>query len=187
MLWSSTHIASHSHSPTTILQTSTLPVSIFVVHNRGLDILSGVTAPFPLTLTLAIHTHETPLLRSSFPYPFFPFSLSLSLPPSIHMTLLDMNSSGSSFPYPFLPSSLSLSLSLSLLLSPGCRPEIVDAPTEIIAVEGERVDFTLKVLGSPEPSVKWYYNGCEVGPNYATEISNDGGLTLVAAESKHKG
>ena len=68
-----------------------------------------------------------------------------------------------------------------------CRPEIVDAPKDIIAVEGERVDFRLKVVGSPEPSVLWYHNGCMVGPDYATEISNDGGLTLISVEPNHEG
>lgn len=69
----------------------------------------------------------------------------------------------------------------------GCRPEVVDAPSDMIAVEGERVDFRLKVLGSPEPTVVWYHNGCMVGPDYATEISNDGGLTLVSVEPNHEG
>ena len=49
------------------------------------------------------------------------------------------------------------------------------------------VDFRLKVLGTPEPSVLWYHNGCMVGPDYATEIGNDGGLTLVAVEQNHEG
>ena len=69
----------------------------------------------------------------------------------------------------------------------GCRPEVVDAPTDIIAVEGERVDIKLKVLGSPEPTVVWYHNGCMVGPDYATEISKDGGITLVSVEPNHEG
>ena len=49
------------------------------------------------------------------------------------------------------------------------------------------MDFKLKVLGYPEPSVVWYHNGCMVGPDYATEISKDGGLTLVAVEMNHEG
>ena len=54
-------------------------------------------------------------------------------------------------------------------------------------MEGERVDFRLKVAGYPEPNVVWYHNGCMVGADYATEISDDGGLTLVAVEHNHEG
>ena len=81
----------------------------------------------------------------------------------------------------------SLSFSLSLSLSAGSQPEIIDAPTDMIAVEGERVDFKLKVLGFPPPSVLWYHNGCMVGPDYATEVSDDGGITLVSVEPNHQG
>ena len=69
----------------------------------------------------------------------------------------------------------------------GSRPEILDPPTDIIALEGERVDFRLKVCGSPEPSILWYHNGAMLGNDYATEVSEEGALTLFAVEPSHAG
>ena len=88
---------------------------------------------------------------------------------------------------PSSPPSLFLSSPTLSSLLPGSRPEIIEDPMDVIAIEGERVDFKLKVAGSPRPTIVWYHGACMVGPDYATQISDDGDLTFISVEPTHAG
>ena len=66
-------------------------------------------------------------------------------------------------------------------------PTIVDYQREVQCFEGEQVTLTVKVTGSPTPTVTWLFNGRKVKDNYSTEVGKDGSLTLITVEPKHAG
>ena len=67
-------------------------------------------------------------------------------------------------------------------------PRILQFPANIVrVVEGERVEFTVKVTGSPEPKLTWYHEGEEVMTNYSTDVGLDGCLSIPCTESSHTG
>ena len=66
-------------------------------------------------------------------------------------------------------------------------PTIVDYQREVQCSEGEQVTLTVKVAGSPTPTVTWLFNGRKVKDDYSTEVGKDGSLTLMTVEPKHTG
>ena len=54
-------------------------------------------------------------------------------------------------------------------------------------VEGKRVQFQVKVMGNPTPTLTWYHNGNMVSADNSMKLEKDGTLTLPSAESKHSG
>ena len=66
-------------------------------------------------------------------------------------------------------------------------PTIVDYQREVQCSEGEQVTLTVKVAGSPTPTITWLFNGWEVKNDYSTEVGKDGSLTLITVEPKHTG
>ena len=66
-------------------------------------------------------------------------------------------------------------------------PTIVDYQREVQCSEGEQVTLTVKVAGSPTPTVTWLFNGRKVKDDYSTEVGKDGSLTLITVEPKHAG
>ena len=66
-------------------------------------------------------------------------------------------------------------------------PTIVDYQREVQCSEGEQVTLTVKVAGSPTPTVTWLFNGRKVKDDYSTEVGKDGSLTLMTVEPKHAG
>ena len=66
-------------------------------------------------------------------------------------------------------------------------PTIVDYQHEVQCSEGEQVTLTVKVAGSPTPTVTWLFNGRKVKDDYSTEVGKDGSLTLITVEPKHAG
>jgi len=56
-----------------------------------------------------------------------------------------------------------------------------------MSLEGEQVTLTVKVAGSPTPTVTWLFNGKKVEDDYSTEVGKDGSLTLMCVELKHAG
>ena len=56
-----------------------------------------------------------------------------------------------------------------------------------MSVEGEQLTLTVKVAGSPIPTITWLFNGKKVEDDYSTEVGKDGSLTLVCVELKHAG
>lgn len=45
----------------------------------------------------------------------------------------------------------------------------------------------MKVSGHPKPTLLWYHDGNKVEADYATEIGEDGSLTIPSAEPRHTG
>jgi len=66
-------------------------------------------------------------------------------------------------------------------------PTIVDYQQEVLSLEGKQVTLTVKVAGSPTPTIIWLFNGKKVKDDYSTEVGKDGSLTLVCVELKHAG
>ena len=63
----------------------------------------------------------------------------------------------------------------------------MDYQREVQCSEGEQVTLTVKVAGSPTPTVTWLFNGRKVKDDYPTEVGKDGSLTLITVEPKHAG
>ena len=66
-------------------------------------------------------------------------------------------------------------------------PTIVDYQQKVLSLEGEQVTLTVKVAGSPTPTITWLFNGKKVNDDYSTEVGKDGSLTLTCVELKHAG
>ena len=78
------------------------------------------------------------------------------------------------------------------LLMPACTgkltaPTVEQCQEELLVSEGERVTLMVEASGSPQPTVTWFYKGREVEADCATELGEDGSLTLVCVEPKHAG
>ena len=56
-----------------------------------------------------------------------------------------------------------------------------------LSLEGEQVTLTVKIAGSPTPTITWLFNGKKVKDDYSTEVGKDGSLTLTCVELKHAG
>jgi len=63
----------------------------------------------------------------------------------------------------------------------------VDYQQEVLSLEGKQVTLTVKVAGSPTPSITWLFNGKKVEDDYSTEVGKDGSLTFTCVELKHAG
>ena len=66
-------------------------------------------------------------------------------------------------------------------------PTIVEYQQKVLCLEGEQVTLTVKVAGSPTPTITWLFNGKKVKDDYSTEVGKDGSLTLTCVELKHAG
>ena len=67
-------------------------------------------------------------------------------------------------------------------------PLIVEFPGDVVrVVEGEKVEFTIKVMGLAEPQLRWYHDGEEVMASYSTDLGQDGSLTISCSEYSHSG
>ena len=53
--------------------------------------------------------------------------------------------------------------------------------------ERNRVEFPVKVSGTPDPQLTWYHESTRLDNDYAHEISNDGTLVITTAEMEHSG
>ena len=68
------------------------------------------------------------------------------------------------------------------------EPRIIQFPVGTIrVVEGERVQFDVKVTGDPQPKLTWYHEGEEVVTNYSIDVGLDGGLSIPCTEPIHTG
>ena len=76
---------------------------------------------------------------------------------------------------------------LSVVHAVSKKPIIKSFPDDTTAAEGTRVDFIVKVTGTPQPTLTWYHGDTHLYNDYAHEISSDGSLTIVTVEMKHAG
>ena len=67
------------------------------------------------------------------------------------------------------------------------KPFIESFPKDTTAIEGTRAEFPVKVSGTPDPQLIWYYESTLLDNDYAHEISTDGSLTIVTTEMTHSG
>ena len=68
------------------------------------------------------------------------------------------------------------------------EPRIFQFPVGTIrVVEGERVQFDVKVTGNPQPKLTWYHEGEEVVTNYSIDVGLDEGLSIPCTEPIHTG
>ena len=63
----------------------------------------------------------------------------------------------------------------------------MDYQQKVLSLEGEQVTLTVKVAGSPTPTITWLFHGKKVKDDYSTEVGKDGSLTLTCVELKHAG
>ena len=72
--------------------------------------------------------------------------------------------------------------------TPAVRPPVIDKfPSTTSVKEGHRVEFTVRVTGTPPLTFNWYHDGQLITEDYAHEIMEDGSLIIVCAEESHKG
>ncbi len=65
-------------------------------------------------------------------------------------------------------------------------PEIIEAPKDTQAVDGQDVTMICKVLGAPKPSVKWSLNDRELtGGRY--HVQNNGDLLITNVQFDDRG
>jgi len=67
------------------------------------------------------------------------------------------------------------------------EPAIVEFPEDTYVMEGEGVEFHVKVTGTPQPTLKWYYEEEMVVADYSIELAENGTLALPSAETRHSG
>ena len=67
------------------------------------------------------------------------------------------------------------------------KPLIESFPKDMTVIEGTRVEFPVKVSGTPDPQLIWYHESTCLDNDYAHEISTDGSLTIVTTEMTHSG
>ena len=67
------------------------------------------------------------------------------------------------------------------------RPLIKSFPEDMTVTEGSRVEFPVKVSGTPDPQLTWYHESTRLDNDYAHEISTDGTLVIATTEMKHSG
>ena len=67
------------------------------------------------------------------------------------------------------------------------KPFIRSFPEDMTVTEGNRVEFQVKVSGTPEPQLTWYHESTRLSNDYAHEISTDGTLIIATTEIKHSG
>ena len=71
---------------------------------------------------------------------------------------------------------------------PAPKPPVIDEfPSTISVEEGHKVEFTVRVTGTPPLTFNWYHDGELVTEDYAHEITEDGSLIIFTAEESHKG
>lgn len=64
-------------------------------------------------------------------------------------------------------------------------PEILEAPKDTQAVDGQNVTMTCKVLGAPKPSIKWSLNDKELtGGRYLIQPNGDLIITKVQFDDR---
>ena len=74
-----------------------------------------------------------------------------------------------------------------IIIITGIEPVVLKFPDHTHVVEGQTVEFHVRVSGSPLPKLTWYQNGEEVVTDYSIELAEDGSLTLPSAEIRHGG
>ena len=67
------------------------------------------------------------------------------------------------------------------------KPFIKSFPEDMTVTEGNRVEFHVKVSGTPDPQLTWYHESTRLDNDYAHEISTDGTLVIATTEMKHSG
>ena len=67
------------------------------------------------------------------------------------------------------------------------KPLFESFPEDMTVTEGNRVEFPVKVSGTPEPQLTWYHESTRLNNDYAHEISTDGTLIIATTETTHSG
>ena len=67
------------------------------------------------------------------------------------------------------------------------KPFFESFPNNMTVNEGNRVEFPVKVSGTPDPQLTWYHESTRLDNDYAHEISSDGTLVIATTEMKHSG
>ena len=67
------------------------------------------------------------------------------------------------------------------------KPSFELFPNNMTVTEGNRVEFRVKVSGTPDPQLTWYHESTHLNNDYAHEISTDGTLIIATTEMEHSG
>ena len=67
------------------------------------------------------------------------------------------------------------------------KPFFESFPKDMTVTEGNRVQFQVKVSGTPDLKLIWYHESTRLDNDYAHEISTDGTLIIATTEMHHSG
>lgn len=60
-------------------------------------------------------------------------------------------------------------------------------PQDSTAIQGESMEFQVKVTGTPQPKLTWYHNEKEIVADSSIKLAEDGTLTVLSVEARHEG
>ncbi|XP_053952592.1 muscle M-line assembly protein unc-89 [Anastrepha ludens] len=77
------------------------------------------------------------------------------------------------------PSELSEALTVTLQRTAICVPSFIEELQDRQAVEDERIEFRVRVVGQPPPQINWFKDGYEVFSSRRTKILNDNDVSAL--------
>lgn len=77
------------------------------------------------------------------------------------------------------PSELSEALTVTLQRNAVTVPRFVMELQDTVAIENERVEFRVNVVGTPAPQINWYKDGFEIFSSRRTKIVNDSNTSVL--------
>lgn len=77
------------------------------------------------------------------------------------------------------PSDLSDALTVTLQRTAICVPSFIEELQDRQAVEDERIEFRVRVVGQPAPEINWFKDGYEIFSSRRTKILNDNDVSVL--------
>ncbi|CAD7002819.1 unnamed protein product [Ceratitis capitata] len=77
------------------------------------------------------------------------------------------------------PSELSDALTVTLQRTAICVPSFIEELQDRQAVEDERIEFRVRVVGQPAPEINWFKDGYEIFSSRRTKILNDNDVSVL--------
>ncbi|XP_034481374.1 muscle M-line assembly protein unc-89 [Drosophila innubila] len=76
-------------------------------------------------------------------------------------------------------SDLSDPLTVTLQRNAICVPRFIEELTDMDAVEDERIEFRVRILGEPPPEISWFKDGYEIFSSRRTKIVNENDVSVL--------
>ncbi|XP_036337123.1 protein piccolo [Rhagoletis pomonella] len=77
------------------------------------------------------------------------------------------------------PSDMSDALTVTLQRTAICVPSFIEELQDRQAVEDERIEFRVRIVGQPPPEINWFKDGYEIFSSRRTKILNDNDVSVL--------